>query len=113
MVDFVRPTLDRSLTVAALLLCGFLIATPVQPRTAISTFAAGAALGYFLELWGTTRGCWVYYTHETPPAFAVLAHGMAAVAFWRVLVLRNPLDRLAARLRRLRGQPASDGPSPV
>ena len=45
-------------------------------------FAAGAGLGYFLELWGTTRECWTYYTLQTPPLFAVLAHGAAAVAFW-------------------------------
>lgn len=44
---------------------------------------AGMGLGYYLELWGTTRECWTYYTLETPPLFAVLAHGMAAVAFWR------------------------------
>jgi len=25
----------------------------------------------------------MYYTLETPPLFAVLSHGMAAVAFWR------------------------------
>jgi uncharacterized membrane protein YoaT (DUF817 family) len=93
MADFVRPTMGQSLTVTALLLCAFLIATPVQPRTALVTFAAGAALGYFLELWGTTRGCWIYYTHQTPPLFAVLAHGMAAVAFWRS---GAALTRLAA-----------------
>jgi hypothetical protein len=27
--------------------------------------------------------CWTYYTLETPPLFAVFAHGMAALAFWR------------------------------
>jgi hypothetical protein len=83
MWRFVHPTMGQSLTVTALALCAFLIATPVQPGTALATFAAGSALGYFLERWGTTRGCWVYYTLETPPVFAVLAHGMAAVAFWR------------------------------
>ncbi|HQN44168.1 MAG TPA: hypothetical protein PLA25_08540, partial [Anaerolineaceae bacterium] len=51
---------------------------------AVLTFAAGSGLGYFLELWGTTRYCWTYYTQQTPPLFAVLAHGLAAVAFWRV-----------------------------
>ena len=83
MLAFVWPTLGFSLTTAALFLCGFVMVTPLQPRAALATFAAGAGLGYFLELWGTTRGCWIYYTLETPPLFAVLAHGMAAVAFWR------------------------------
>lgn len=87
MVWFVSPTLGKSLTVMALLFCAFLIATPRQPRDIVLTFIAGSGLGYFLELWGTTRLCWTYYTLEQPPFFAVLAHGMAAVAFWRVLQL--------------------------
>jgi hypothetical protein len=48
------------------------------------TFLAGAVLGIFLEYWGTTRECWTYYTLQKPPLFAVLAHGLASVAFWRV-----------------------------
>jgi hypothetical protein len=53
-------------------------------------------LGYFLELWGTTRECWTYYTFQTPPLFAVLAHGMAAVAFWRTGLL---VKMLRGRIR--------------
>lgn len=84
MLYFVWPTLDKSFTIIALLLCGLLIATVKdQHRGMLLTFVAGAGLGYFLELWGTTRLCWTYYTLEQPPVFAVLAHGMAAVAFWR------------------------------
>ncbi len=83
MLVFVSPTFDKSYTWLALILCILLIATPTDHRFAFITFAAGAGLGYFLELWGTTRECWTYYTNETPPFFAVLAHGMAAVAFWR------------------------------
>jgi hypothetical protein len=83
MLVFVWPTLNKSLTLAALVLCTLLILTPVDKRAMTLTFIAGAGLGYFLELWGTTRECWTYYTRETPPLFAVLAHGMAAVAFWR------------------------------
>jgi hypothetical protein len=71
----------------ALLLCCFLILTPPNKRQTLLVFIAGSGLGYFLELWGTTRQCWTYYTLQTPPLFAVLAHGMAAVAFWRVLQL--------------------------
>ena len=83
MLTFVWPTVDKSLTVMAIILVGFLILTPTDHRVAVLTFAAGSGLGYYLELWGTTRQCWTYYTLATPPLFAVLAHGMAAVAFWR------------------------------
>jgi hypothetical protein len=95
MLAFVWPTLDKSFTVLALILVALLTLTPTDHRVAMLTFVAGSGLGYFLELWGTTRECWTYYTLETPPLFAVLAHGMAAVAFWRtVLVLKSITKRL-------------------
>ncbi len=98
MLLFVWPTADKSLTVMALLLCAILIATPVDHRRAVLVFAAGAGLGYFLERWGTTRLCWTYYTGQTPPLFAVLAHGMAGLAFWRAeLVLRSAASALFGR----------------
>ncbi len=90
MLIFVAPTFDKPYTILALLLCALLIITPTDHRLAILVFVAGAGLGYFLELWGTTRQCWTYYTYQTPPLFAVLAHGMAAFAFWRTgLILKN------------------------
>lgn len=87
MLVFVSPTFDKSYTWLALFLCILLIMTPTDHRFALLTFIAGSGLGYYLELWGTTRECWTYYTNETPPFFAVLAHGMAAVAFWRTGLL--------------------------
>ena len=83
MILFVWQFMDRSMTIMACLLVGFLIITPVDHRSEVLIFLAGSALGYFLEYWGTTRECWTYYTSQTPPLFAVLAHGMASVAFWR------------------------------
>ncbi len=83
MLNFVAPTFGKSFTIMALLLVALLILTPTDHRYAVLIFIAGSALGYFLERWGTTRQCWIYYTNETPPFFAVLAHGMAAVSFWR------------------------------
>ncbi len=83
MLYFVAPTFGKSYTIMSLLLVAVLTLTPTDQRYAVLTFLAGAGLGYYLELWGTTRQCWTYYTNQTPPFFAVLAHGMAAVAFWR------------------------------
>lgn len=101
MLHFVQFTLDKSLTLMALFLVAFLILTGKDKRSALLVFAAGTGLGYFLELWGTTRACWTYYTYQYPPLFAVLAHGMAAVAFWRVLELYRLFSpMLANRLRR-------------
>jgi hypothetical protein len=95
MLIFVSPTFDKSYTWLALILCVLLIVTPTNHRFAFLTFIAGVGLGYFLERWGTTRECWIYYTHETPPLFAVLAHGMAAVAFWRAgLMVQLVLGKL-------------------
>jgi hypothetical protein len=83
MLVFIRPTLDKSLTWMALLTCAVLTVAPGDRRLMTLNFIAGAGLGYFLERWGTTRECWTYYTLQTPPLFAVLAHGLAAAAFWR------------------------------
>lgn len=91
MFYFVFPTLHQSLTIGALALCVLLVISPRDYRATVLTFMAGVGLGYFLELWGTTRLCWTYYTRETPPLFAVLAHGMAAVAFWRASLLVSAL----------------------
>jgi hypothetical protein len=109
MLSFITPTFDEPYTIMALLLCVMLIATPTDYRYSVLTFLAGTGLGYFLELWGTTRQCWTYYTFQTPPFFAVLAHGMAAVAFWRAgLLVRVIWEKLVDRLHFRRG----DTPDP-
>jgi hypothetical protein len=99
MLVFVAPTFDKSFTWSALILCLLLILTPTDHRFALLTFIAGSGLGYYLEVWGTTRECWTYYTYQTPPLFAVLAHGMAAVAFWRAgLMVKFLMDKLLRRI---------------
>jgi len=108
MLSFVAPTFDHSFTQAALLLCTLFILTPTNQRTACLTFIAGSGLGYYLELWGTTRQCWTYHTYQTPPLFAVLAHGMAAVAFWRTgLLLRSLLPKYQEARKILNQNPGS------
>ena len=87
MLSFVSPTLAKPYTSFALLVCLYLVVTPTDHRLAVLNFISGTSLGYFLELWGTTSECWTYYTLQTPPLFAVFAHGLAAVAFWRALLL--------------------------
>jgi hypothetical protein len=104
MLVFVAPTFDKSFTWLSLGLCILLILTPTDYSYALLTFMAGSGLGYYLELWGTTRECWTYYTYQTPPLFAVLAHGMAAVAFWRAGLL---LKMLGERFGLLTNQQAT------
>lgn len=108
MIYFVWPTVDKSLTILALLMCALLMLVLKDKRGATLTFIAGAGLGYFLELWGTTRACWIYYTTQTPPLFAVLAHGMAAVSFWWGLSLYKRLLehwKMYRQGKEIKGQP--------
>ena len=94
MLIFTEPTFDKSLTIMALILAAFLILTTPNAQWTVLVFITGSGLGYFLELWGTTRLAWTYYTFETPPLFAVLA----AVAFWRVLLLYKAFEPRLATL---------------
>ena len=91
MIQYVSPTFDKSFTWIAVGLVAGLILTPVDHRLSVLTFLAGAGLGYYLEVWGTTREAWTYYTLAKPPLFAVLSHGIAALAFWRTVLLLDPV----------------------
>jgi len=117
LLSFTIPTLSapgaKSLTWMALILCALLSLTPPDRRQMLLVFIAGAGLGYFLELWGTTRECWTYYTMQKPPFFAVLAHGMASVAFWRTqLILEKLYANRTTLLRRLSAPAARRSPKP-
>ena len=108
MLVFVAPTFDKSFTWLSLGLCILLILTPTDHLLALLTFVAGSGLGYYLELWGTTRECWTYYTYQTPPLFAVLAHGMAAVAFWRAGLVLKILGRGIGVLTNKQAKPSQE-----
>ena len=94
MLPFVWPTMHQPLSILATLACILITISPTNHRTAVLTFVGAISLGYFLELWGTTRQCWTYYTAETTPLFTVLAHGMAAVAVWRVAEMAKRYARV-------------------
>ena len=105
MLQFTFPTLEKSYTQAALFICAVLIIFPRDRQMALLVFISGTGLGYFLERWGTTRECWTYYTGETPPLFAVMAHGMAAVSFWRTgLILKQVFQSLQTAGEKLFGK---------
>jgi hypothetical protein len=109
LLFFVAPTFNKSYTILAILFSALLILTPTDHRLAFLIFVAGSGLGYFLELWGTTRQCWTYYTYQTPPLFAVFAHGMAAVSFWRAgILLRWSAQKLQGFIPRRESEPAGD-----
>ncbi|MFH1446592.1 MAG: hypothetical protein ABIG43_04175 [Chloroflexota bacterium] len=83
MIFYIWPTITKPLSIAVIILCAILILTNFNKKDASFYFLAGSGLGYFLELWGTSRACWTYYTQEAPPLFAVFAHGFAAFAVWQ------------------------------
>jgi hypothetical protein len=84
-------------TQAAFVAMLVVLALPKDRAEDTRLFLGGALLGIFLEYWGTSRGCWTYYSREVPPWEAVVAHGFASVAFargaWGV-------DRIWGRVRR-------------
>jgi hypothetical protein len=110
MARFVRPSIAMIPTWVMCGVVGLAIVTGRSPRRDVSLLAAGMALGYFLEYWGTSRSCWTYYTRQIPPLVTVMAHGYAQVVFARTL------DALDWGLRRL-GAPwtvrARDGSDPA
>ena len=84
MAGFMRPAWNHPGTWAVLVIMGAVVLHVGDPRTDVAVFLAGTLLGVFLEYWGTSRGCWTYYSAEVPPPVAIPAHGFAALAFCRV-----------------------------
>lgn len=83
MGRFLWPTVHVWSSVLVLVLMAGVCLTVTRPRRDLALFAAGSAVGLVLEYWGTTRGCWTYYTGQQPPLIAAFAHGFASVAFAR------------------------------
>ncbi len=99
MARFVWPSVHLSWTQVVLVLMVGVTATGQTRRRDALLMVAGAGLGIFLEYWGTSRRCWIYYTGEIPPVEAVLAHGFAAIAFHRAAgVLDAAWEAVAPRV---------------
>jgi hypothetical protein len=83
MTRFLWPSIEQpaSWVVVALMVVVMLVG--VQRDRDMALFLVGAGAGIFLEYWGTSRRCWTYYSHQTPPIEAILAHGFASIAFAR------------------------------
>ncbi len=97
MIRFMAP--GWQLTSSAVVL-GIMLGVTVSTRGTrrdVLLFVAGTTLGWFLEYWGTTRECWTYYTHETPPWVTAFAHGFASVAFWRAARVGREVVGLVVR----------------
>lgn len=98
------PALTHPWTLAVLLLMAVVTFVAPRPRRDLVLFVTGATAGIFLEYWGTSRGCWTYWSRQIPPVEAVLAHGFASVAFARgVQLLEGSVARLpvGGRVREL------------
>ncbi len=95
LARWTRPGWGHPLTWLAWGCVALTAATGVREgrRSDLVRFAAGCLVGYPLEYWGTSRGCWVYWSGEVPPVIAVLSHGFATVAFARGAALAEALWR--------------------
>jgi hypothetical protein len=60
-------------------------------RSDLVLFAAGLALGYWGEWWGTTRGVWAYWNGATPPAYLPPLWGLGLLTAYRLSRLFLPL----------------------
>ncbi|RYE94344.1 MAG: hypothetical protein EOO75_02230 [Myxococcales bacterium] len=83
LVPWMAPGWRHPLNAVALGCVALTVASVRDRRSELVRFAAGCLVGYPLEYWGTSRGCWTYWSGEVPPLVAVLSHGFATVAFAR------------------------------
>lgn len=91
-----RPAITHPWTIGVLVLMVVVIVVRPRPGRDLVLFVTGATLGILLEYWGTSRYCWTYWTRQTPPLEAVLAHGFASIAFARGVQALDGLLQLIA-----------------
>lgn len=113
MLVFMLPSWTTTASKVVLAVMVLVTLSCANGRRDLALFAAGSALGWLLEYWGTTRQCWTYYTHQTPPLITAFAHGFASIAFARAAAaLGWALDRFAARGRAARLHPQAAASPP-
>ncbi len=76
----------------------FLLLYRIDYRTDLPLLAAGLALGYWGEWWGTSRGVWAYWNGATPPDYLPPLWGLGLITACRLAGLIAP--RLARPLPR-------------
>ena len=69
----------------------FLLLYRSDYRTDGLLFAAGLALGYWGEWWGTTRGVWTYWNGATPPDYLPPLWGLGLLTVYRLSSLLKPI----------------------
>ena len=68
----------------------FLVLYRSDYRTDLPLFAAGWALGYWGEWWGTTRGVWTYWNGATPPEYLPPLWGIGLLTVYQLAGLFTP-----------------------
>jgi hypothetical protein len=87
MIRFIWPSIAYPLSQIAAIMILLTVSLGIAPKRDTCLFLGGSLLGIALEYWGTSRACWTYYTHQTPPIVTILAHGFAQIGYARVLDL--------------------------
>jgi uncharacterized membrane protein YoaT (DUF817 family) len=93
LVPWTAPAYRHPLSWIAALMVLVPLVSPTDRHIDVCRILAGAVLGFLLERWGTTRGCWTYWSGGLPPPAAVVAHGIATIAFARGTALLLRLRR--------------------
>jgi hypothetical protein len=109
MTRFMWPAIQHPASWVVVALMVMVMAVGVRRDRDMALFLVGSSAGIFLEYWGTSRHCWSYYTQQTPPLEAILAHGFASIAFARGAELLTQRGRVVAWMHSLRStqHPAS------